>query len=140
MSRIKSTQNAELTAIITPADLAAYCPDLSTWAHSWRYEDKDILPGEQLVEILIPFLRHLRNEGRTRATRNRHRDSLWLLGGEFISAITEKPKLRKRPVLEVLLDLIADGEGPLIDGGMSEASQNALDATCRKLHRFLLAS
>jgi hypothetical protein len=139
MSRMTSTKETELS-IITPADLANYCPDLSTWAHSWRYEDKDILPGEQLVEILIPFLRHLLNEGRTRVTRNRHRDSLWLLGGEFIGAITEKPKLRKRPVLEVLLGLIANGEGPLVNGGRSESDQNALDATCRKLHRFLLAS
>ena len=120
--------------------MTAYCPDLSTWAHSWRCEDRDILPGEQLVALFKPFLLHLLSEGLTRSTRNRHRDNLWMLGGEVIRDIIETPKLRKRPVEEVLRDVIADGEGPLIHGGMSESAQNAFDATCRKLHRFLAGS
>src|ERR1700730_14452146 len=46
---------------ILPAnhDLAAYCPDLDQWASSWRGEDRDLLPGQQIVECFKPFLRHL---------------------------------------------------------------------------------
>lgn len=117
-------------------ELAAFCPDLSTWAASWRCEDRDIIPGEQLVALFTPFLLHLLDEGLTRPTRNRHRDNLWLLGGEIITDIIETPKLRKRPVEQLLREAIAHGEGPLIHSG-TQADQNSFDATCRKLRRFL---
>ena len=137
---MKAKQNIKLDAIISEADLAAFCPDLSTWADSWCCEDRDIIPGGQLVTLFKPFLIHLLGEGLTRPTRNRHRDNLWLLGGEIIRDIIETPKLRKRPVEELLRDVIVDGEGPLIHSGTSEAEQNSFDSTCRKLHRFLTAS
>lgn len=137
---MQTKQNKKLEFIISEADLAAYCPDLSTWARSWRCEDRDIIPGEQLVALFRPFLFYLLSEGLTRSTRNRHRDNLWLLGGEIIRDIIETPKLRKRSVEELLREVIADGEGPLIHGGVSEAEQNSFDSTCRKLHRFLALS
>jgi len=59
-------------------DLAAYCPDLDQWASSWRGEDRDLLPGQQIVECFKPFLRHLLSLGLSRKTLRKHRDNLWL--------------------------------------------------------------
>jgi hypothetical protein len=47
--------------------------------------------------------------------------------------------LRRRPVEQVVLDLIGDDGGPLLSHGQSEAEQRCFDATCRKLFRFMTA-
>lgn len=103
-------------------------------------EERDLIPGEQIVALFKPFLFHLLRQDLARATRNRHRDNLWRLGGEIIRHLHETPALRKHPVEEVLREAICDDDGPLIYGCMSEAVQNSFDSTCRKLHRFLTGS
>jgi hypothetical protein len=62
---------------------------------------------------------------------------IWLLGGEIIADLHENPRLRKRPMAEVVLAAVDDEGGPLIAQRSSEDQQRSLDATCRKLHRFL---
>lgn len=89
--------------------------------------------------MFTPFLLDLLAQGLSRKTRNLHRDNLWLLGGEIIRDINDTPKLRKRPVKELILDAIAGDEGPLIHGGFSEQEQRSFDSTCKKLNRFLAA-
>ena len=125
--------------ILAAPDLAAYCPDLATWPASWRGEERDVIPGEQIVAVFTPFLQDLLDQGLSRKTRNLHRDNLWLLGGEIIRDINETPKLRKRPAEELIRDAIANDEGPLIHGGLSEQEQRSFDSTCKKLNRFLAA-
>lgn len=120
-------------------DLETYCPDLATWAASWCGEERDVIPGEQIVEVFTPFLLDLLAQGLSRKTRNLHRDNLWLLGGEIIRDINETPKLRKRPVGALIREVIANDEGPLIHGGFSEQEQRSFDSTCKKLNRFLAA-
>lgn len=120
-------------------DLATYCPDLATWAASWCGEERDVIPGEQIVAVFTPFLLDLLAQGLSRKTRNLHRDNLWLLGGEIIRDINETPKLRKRPVGALIREVIANDEGPLIHGGFSEQEQRSFDSTCKKLNRFLAA-
>ena len=129
----------ELGAIVVAPDLATYCPDLATWAASWCGEERDVIPGEQIVAVFTPFLLDLLAQGLSRKTRNLHRDNLWLLGGEIIRDITATPKLRKRPVQELIREAIANDEGPLIHGGFSEQEQRSFDSTCKKLNRFLAA-
>jgi len=129
----------ELGAIVVAPDLATYCPDLATWAASWCGEERDIIPGEQIVVVFTPFLQALLAQGLSRKTRNLHRDNLWLLGGEIIRDINEMPKLRRRPVQELIREAIANDEGPLIHGGFSEQEQRSFDSTCKKLNRFLAA-
>ena len=87
--------------------------------------------------MFTPFLLELLAQGLSRKTRNLHRDNLWLLGGEIIRDINETPKLRKRPLRELVMQAIADDEGPLIHGGVSEQEQRSFDSTCKKLNRFL---
>jgi hypothetical protein len=129
----------ELGAIVVAPDLATYCPDLATWAASWCGEERDVIPGEQIVAVFTPFLLDLLAQGLSRKTRNLHRDNLWLLGGEIIRDINETPKLRKRPAQELIREAIANDEGPLIHGGFSEQEQRSFDSTCKKLNRFLAA-
>jgi hypothetical protein len=117
--------------------LAAYCPDLDQWPRSWRYEERDVPPGEKIVEYFTPFLRHLLNSNLSRATLRRHRDNLWALGGEIISRLHETPKLRKQPMADVVFAAIGDDGGPLLSHHQSEEEQRSFDSTCRKFWRFL---
>ena len=69
----------------------------------------------------------------------RNRDKLWLLGSEIIRDIHETPKLRRRPVQDLVREAIVNDEGPLIHGGFSEQEQRSFDSTCGQLNRFLAA-
>jgi hypothetical protein len=117
--------------------LAAYCPDLAQWPRTWRVEERDLSPGEKLVEYLTPFLRHLLNSNLSRQTLRKHRDNLWALGGEIISRLQENPRLRKQPMADVVLAALADEGGPLLSHFVTEEEQRSFDSTCRKLLRFL---
>ena len=76
----------------------------------------------------------------SRKTLRKHRDNLWLLGGEIISQLHKRPRLRKQPMVQVVFDAV-DGEGgPLISHRSSEDQQRSLDATCRKFCRFLIGT
>jgi hypothetical protein len=114
-----------------------YCPDLEQWPKSWMYEARDIAPGEQMVECFKPFLRHLLSSNLSGKTLRKHRDNLWQLGGEIISKLHESPRLRKRPMAQVVFAALDDEGGPLISHSPSEEQQRSFDSTCRKLHRFL---
>ena len=87
--------------------------------------------------MFTPFLLDLLAQGLSHKTRNLHRDNLWLLGGEIIRDINETPKLRRRSARELVMQVVADDEGPLVHGGTSEQAQRSLDLTCKKLSRFL---
>jgi hypothetical protein len=118
-------------------ELAASCPDLDQWPTSWMYEERDVAPGRHMVECFKPFLRHLLSLDLSRKTLRLHRDNLWLLGGELIRDLHEAPRLRQRPIDQVVLQTLDDEGGPLISYGASEDQQRSFDATCRKFYRFL---
>ena len=117
--------------------MQSYCPDLDQWPRSWAYEARDIPYGLQMVECFKPFLREMLALPLSRTTLRRHRDNIWVLGGEVIRRVQMDSGLRRRPVKQVVLDLIGDDGGPLLSHGQSEAEQRSFDATCRKLSRFL---
>ena len=48
-------------------------------------------PGQQMVECFKPFLRHLLDLNLSAKTLRKHRDNLWLLGGEIISDLHQEP-------------------------------------------------
>ena len=121
-------------------DLAAYCPDLDQWPKSWRVEDRDLLPGQQLVEFFKPFLRHLLSLDLSPKTRRKHRDNLWLLGGKVIEDLHDNPGFRRRSIDALVLAAVDDEGGPLVSHTASEEKQRSFDATCRRFFRFLVAS
>ncbi|OYV48725.1 MAG: hypothetical protein B7X10_02685, partial [Burkholderiales bacterium 21-58-4] len=85
---MSNTRNRVSRPSIIPADAAAtldrFCPDLAEWPHSWRVEDGDVIVGQNIVELLKPFLCDLVRQGLADKTLARHRDHAWLLGGELI--------------------------------------------------------
>jgi len=99
-------------------------------------EERDVSPGQQLVECFTPFLRHLLSLKLSRKTLRQHRDNLWRLGGALISDLHATPRLRKRPIDQVMRAALDEEGGPLIHG-VSEDERRSFDATCRKFHRFL---
>ena len=132
---------ASLPAQQAAADpLQSYCPDLDQWPRSWAYEARDSPPGQQMVECFKPFLRELLALRPSRTTLRQHRDNIWALGGEVISHLQMDNGLRRRPIQQVVLDLIGDDGGPLLSHGEPEAGQRSFDTTCRKLFRFLTAA
>jgi hypothetical protein len=100
-------------------------------------EARDLAPGQQLVKCFKPFLRHLLSSNLSAKTLRKHRDNLWLLGGEIISDLHESRRLRKRPMAQVVFVALNDEGGPLISHGTSEQQQRSFDSTCRKFHSFL---
>ncbi len=93
--------------------------------------------GQQIVQVLTPFLLHLLDQGLAKTTLRRHRDNLWALGGELIRLRYDDDELARKNAKDALLQLIEDDGGPLMWPRITEAEQDSLDATCRKLKRFL---
>lgn len=118
--------------------LAQYCPDLDDWPGSWQIERGDAAVGQRIVAAFKPFLLDLLHQGLARKTLARHRDNLWLLGGEVIERRHRDSEPDQRPVDEVLLDLVYDEGGPLLWPDLSETQQKSFDTTCRKFYRFLV--
>jgi hypothetical protein len=99
--------------------------------------EKDLPPGEQLLTLFRPFLEHLAASDLSPKTIQKHVDNMWALGGEFIRDLHSDSSLRKKPVEQILLQMIEHG-GPLLYHG-GEDQQRPFDSTCRKYRRFLSA-
>jgi hypothetical protein len=99
--------------------------------------EKDLAPGQKLVDCLRPFLEHLAGSDLSPKTIQKHVDNLWALGGEIIRGLNENPSLRRKPIERILDDKIDDEGGPLVYAMESEEPmQRSFDSTCRKLQRF----
>jgi len=130
----------DIVALDDAALLLKACPDLHDWPMRWRYDDSDIAPGTRIVAIFTPFLLDLLHRKPSKRTFNRHRDNLWLVGGEIIRRRRSDPDLERLPIDTLVGELIEADGGPLIYPRISESEQRAIDATCKKLHRFLSGS
>jgi hypothetical protein len=97
--------------------------------------EEDLPPGEQLLSLFRPFLEHLAASNLTPKTIQKHVDNMWALGGEFIRDLHSDTSLRKKPVQQILLQMI-QYDGPLLYHG-GEDQQRSFDSTCRKFRRFL---
>ena len=114
-----------------------YCPDIKDWPKRWSYEDSDLASGRRIVEFFKPFLLHLLAKKLASSTLRRHRDHMWMLGGEVIRRRQEGSHLRHLPVEKVTFALLEEDGGPLIWPRITEQEQDAFDASCRKLYQFL---
>jgi hypothetical protein len=77
-------------------------------------DERDLVPGQRIVEHFMPFLLHLAESSVVKKTVKKHVGNLWILEGEIIRDLEETPKLRKKPVNEPIDTLLAN-DGPLID-------------------------
>jgi hypothetical protein len=124
------------SALIDP--LITLCPDLEGWPQSWSDDSDGIAAGERIVEFIKPFLRHLLAAGLATKTLRRHRDHLWMLGGEVIHRLEDDDSLRAFNIDPPSALLVEEDGGPLIWPHISESQQEAFDATCRKFYRYLV--
>ena len=111
--------------------------DVDHWPHRWTVEQRDLQPGERMLDVFKPFLVWLLDQGLSRKTLREHRDNVCTLGAEVIRQLNFHPELRKRTIKQVLTETLNGDDGPLIYPRCSEAEQFSFDVTCRKLHRFL---
>jgi hypothetical protein len=126
---------------IVPSDdtalLQRACPDLDEWPLRWQCEDADLAPGAAIVATFKPFLLDLLRRKASKTTFNRDRGNLWQVGGEIIRRRYDDPNLKRLPIDQLVRQFVEEDGGPLIWPRISETEQNAIDATCRKLYRFL---
>ena len=101
------------------------------------FDETDIAAGQDIVEFFKPFLLTLLGGSLSIKTLYRHRDHLWLLGGELIRKRYDDPKLKKLSTANAIALLIEEDGGPLIWPRITETEQNSFDATCRKLYKYL---
>jgi len=137
---VSTPRKIDNPAIVAPdasTRLNQLCPDVANWPQSWSYEPADIAPGQRIVDYLKPFLLHLLDQNLATKTLHRHRDSLWMLGGEVIRRRQEDTRLRKLAVEKAVFELLEEDGGPLIWPRISESAQRSFDATCRKLYRYV---
>lgn len=125
-------------ATATTSDPKVSLAKMEQWPQSWKMVPADVAIGKALVEVLKPFLRWLCDQNISHNTLRRHVDNLWLLGGEIIRKMNQDAALRKLPAEAAILECVDEEGGPLAFSE-AEAGQRDLDATCRKLHRFLRA-
>ena len=135
-----SAEDANSLKLMLAQRLNQAVPDLDDWPGSWHVEPADIPVGQQIVQVLTPFLLHLLDQGLAKATMRRHRDNLWTLGGELIRCRYDDDELARKNVKDALRQLIEGDGGPLMWPRITEPEQDSLDVTCRKLNRFLRES
>lgn len=123
----------ETKELLSPADLA----QVARWPESWKRGDADVAIGESMTAALLPFLRELAVESAPR-TLTDHKANLFLLGGEAIDRIHFDDDLRRLPGAELLAQLVDEEGGPPCRHLHAEREIRSYDATCRKLHRYLL--
>jgi hypothetical protein len=121
-----------------PTKPTSLVDSMDSWPESWAGLPEDVPVGKGLVAELRPFVIHLEQRGLAAATIRGHVNGLWVIGGEIIRRLPQGSRPRKVNARKLLLDAIDLGEAPLANG-VSEADQNAIDATARRLLRFLTA-
>jgi len=112
---------------------------MEDWPANWAGDDEDVPAGRGLVAILRPFITDLHAQGLSDGTIRRHLDNLWLIGGEVIREVNDRPSLRRKEPRVLLLAAIQDGQAPLVHD-LTEQEQASVDATARKLLKFLAPS
>lgn len=122
-----------------PADPDKLLALMERWPTSWRGSDDDIPIGEGLVAVMRPFIVHLCSLGLAQKTVRNHLDNCWAIGGEIIRDLELPPKSRRLDPRAILLEAIEGGEAPLAYH-FDEDEQRQLDATAKKLFRFLTAA
>ncbi|GEM_PF-471381 len=118
----------------TPEDI---CPDFPEWPESWHGEKEDIPYGQGLLDAMRPFVIYLISSGLKKKTIRNHMDNLWLLGGEIIRSVSMFDRYDIPPAENLMRNVDEEG-GPLCRHIHSEEHQKSYDATCRKLHKFLV--
>jgi hypothetical protein len=108
--------------------------DIDEWPASWAVFPEDVRYGKQILPDMKGFIESLKRKELSVKTVNRYIDALWLLGGKIIDAVNNEEKNRTKEPVKLLLEMIDEEGGPLMDCSEDQA---AFDRTCKKFYRFL---
>jgi hypothetical protein len=111
--------------------------DVDEQPASWAVFPGDVRYGKQILRDKRGFIESLKRKELSVKTVNRYIDALWLLGGKIIDAANNEEKNRTKEPLNLLLEMIDEEGGPLMDCSEDQA---AFDRTCKKIYRFLFSS
>ena len=120
----------------TPEDIYADFPE---WPKRWHGVEEDVPYGQGVLDAMRPFVVHLISLGLKKKAIRNHMDNLWLLGGEIIRSVSMNDEYAIPPEEYIRRSIDKEG-GPLCQHIQSEYAQRSFDATCRKLHKFLLST
>ncbi len=104
--------------------------DIDHWPYGWG-ADARTLPTAFLCDLLSKRL--------ARKTLLQHREHLCILAETVVQRINQKPALRRKNMVPVMMAFIDEDAGPLLYPSRSK-EQCSFDSTCLKLRDFLLNS
>lgn len=113
----------------------------NNWIEDWSYGAKprhEEKTAEELIRILEEFWDWAKLESKSKTTKQRYSAALHALG-DYLVKETGNGFRANKGIREFLEEYIDSEGGPLIHHD-DELWQNELDAVCRKLYKYLLAS
>ncbi len=113
--------------------------DIDHWPLGWGAAARTMPTAQRILNLLKAFLCDLLSQRLARKTLLKHRENLCILGETIVQRINQKPALRRKNMVPVMMVFIDEDGGPLLYPSQSIA-QRSLDATCLKLRGFLLDS
>jgi Cft2 family RNA processing exonuclease len=120
-----------------------YFKDFYEWPNNWMVIDEDLKAGKNLLTLFEPFIDTLIRKGLSVKIIKNHMANLKMLGEEIIRRLNDGDENnRKLSPKQLLLQYIEDEYGPLIhhwdpNDSTEQSYQKSLDATCRKLYKFV---
>ena len=111
--------------------------DFNEWPMRWMGMKEDVKYGQDILQVMKPFIESLIANGLSTKTIKKHMDNLWLLGGEIIRDVSMNNEYDKiSSTAKVRTSVRPDG-GPYCRHLDVESDLRSFDSTCRKLHNFL---
>ncbi len=113
--------------------------DIDHWPIAWGAEARTLPTAQRILNLFKAFLCDLLSKRLARKILLKQREHLCILGETIVQRINQKPALRRKNMVPVMMVFIDEDGGPLLYPSQSLA-QRSLDATCLKLRGFLLDS
>lgn len=149
-ARDSDKDSAMMSKEITPAKNHQkpihYFKDFHEWPNNWMVIDEDLKIGQNLLVLFEPFIDTLIKKGLSIKIIKNHMANLTMLGEEIIRRLNDgDEKNRRLAPRKLLLEYIEEEYGPLVhhwdpNDRTEQTYQKSLDATCRRLYRFVTAS
>ncbi len=113
--------------------------DIDHWPYGWGAEARTLPTAKRIADLMKAFLCDLLSKRLARKTLLQHREHLCILGETVVQRINQKPALRRKNMVPVMIVFIDEDGGPLLYPSQSKA-QRTFDSTCLMLRDFLLDS
>ncbi len=113
--------------------------DIDHWPYGWGAEARTLPTAKRIGDLMKAFLCDLLSKRLARKTLLQHREHLCILGETVVQRINQKPALRRKNMVPVMMVFIDEDGGPLLYPSQSKA-QRTFDSTCLMLRDFLLDS